>query len=275
MVDKALIDLTHRFSKMVGRIADVPVPTVVRDPLWSVVGRALGVDVRSTRDGLDTFETFGSFFGRALKENARPVADEALAVVPCDGLCVAAGRLASDEQTVRVKGHTYTVGALLGMNPAEVSRGTLYYWVIYLAPRDYHRVHAPVSGSLHSVRHVPGTLFPVNALGVRFVPALFTRNERVVFSGAQHDGSPWALSMVGALGVGSIAVNAKVAKNLCVSGQDGARSAVVNHEIRKGSEIGAFKLGSTVILGLVSDAQLSSKVRVGSVCRMGEPLFDN
>ncbi len=273
MVEKAWVDLTHRFSRWVGWVADTPVPTALRHPLWSGVGRALGVDAGCVKDDLASFETFGSFFGRALEDGARPVAEEAVAVAPCDGVCVAAGSLSAEDATVRVKGHTYSVEALLGIGPADVGEGTLHYWVIYLAPKDYHRVHAPLTGSLRAIRHMPGSLFPVNALGVRLVPALFTRNERVIFSGNQANGCPWAMAMVGALGVGSIAVTKESPAQPAGSTGDEPSTTTRESEIHIGSEIAAFKLGSTVILGVVTKAPLSRAVQVGSVCRMGEPLF--
>ena len=42
-----------------------------------------------------------------------------------------------------------------------------------------HRVHAAVDGPVRVVRHVGGTLFPVNKIGLEHITGLFAKNERV------------------------------------------------------------------------------------------------
>ena len=78
-----------------------------------------------------------------------------------------------------MKGRPYQVDELVG-DPEEAKRyegGT--GCVVYLSPRDYHRVHSPVEGAIVSVRSMPGDYYPVNAIGVRHVHNLFVRNRRV------------------------------------------------------------------------------------------------
>ena len=54
---------------------------------------------------------------------------------------------------------------------------------IYLAPKDYHRVHMPYDGKLLKTIYIPGKLFSVNQATVESLNNLFAKNERfeVVF----------------------------------------------------------------------------------------------
>ncbi len=161
------------------------------------------------------------------------------------------------------------MGEILG-DPAEAGRyegGS--FFVVYLAPADYHRVHAPVTGPVVRARHVPGTLFPVNAIGTTHVPRLFARNERVaVFQRSESHGEV-ATVLVGAVGVGRISVTFDD-----IVTNRGARSGVRRYgeaapPMDRGEELGVFHLGSTVIVfvgpaePLAFDKPLGAKVRVG------------
>src|SRR5262249_22235234 len=109
------------------------------------------------------------------------------------------------EQIFQAKGREYSATALLGGDAALAAPyvdGS--FATIYLSPRDYHRIHMPCDGRLVRMIHVPGELFSVNPTTARGVPGLFARNERVacIFEG-EH--GPWALVLVGATIVGSMA----------------------------------------------------------------------
>lgn len=149
------------------------------------------------------YRSFNDFFTRALREGVRPVADTAL-VCPVDGTvsqlgAVQAGRI------IQAKGHHYSATALLGGDErlaAPFANGQ--FATIYLSPRDYHRIHMPCAGQLRQMIYVPGELYSVSPATAAGIPGLFARNERVVclFEGAF---GPWALVLVGATIVGSMA----------------------------------------------------------------------
>ena len=106
---------------------------------------------------------------------------------------------------MQAKGHDYTLRALLAGNAAwerTFAGGT--FATIYLAPYNYHRIHMPLAGELRESFYVPGRLFSVNRTTAQLVPGLFSRNERV-FCGFDAGGMPWAVILVGALNVGSMA----------------------------------------------------------------------
>ena len=195
----------------------------------------------------ESYPTFNAFFTRALRPDARPVADTHW-ICPVDGAISQLGTIQGD-QIFQAKGHHYSIEALLGGDralSAHFQNG--HFATIYLSPRDYHRIHMPCAGKLLRMMHVPGTLFSVNPSTARAVPGLFARNERVicVFDG---DYGPFVLVLVGATVVGSMATVWHGAVNPPRPGHlrewDYAQQDI---HLSKGSEMGRFLLGSTVVL---------------------------
>ncbi|MFZ9544684.1 MAG: archaetidylserine decarboxylase, partial [Hylemonella sp.] len=150
-----------------------------------------------------SYASFNEFFTRALKTEARPLAP-ARFVCPVDGAISQFGAIAQD-QIFQAKGHSYSTSALLaGQDSLAQAFQDGHFATLYLAPKDYHRVHMPCAGSLKRMIHVPGELFSVNPVTARGVPGLFARNERVVCL-FDTDHGPMALVLVGATIVGSMA----------------------------------------------------------------------
>src|SRR5690606_12175125 len=144
------------------------------------------------------------FFTRALKEGARPLADADF-VCPVDGAISQFGAV-DDHHILQAKGHRFTTTDLLGEDAALGARlrhGSSAN--LYLSPKDSHLLHMPCDGTLTRMIYVPGALFSVNPVTARGVPGLFARNERVVcvFESPQH--GTFAMVLVGATIVGSIA----------------------------------------------------------------------
>jgi phosphatidylserine decarboxylase len=237
--------------------------------------KAYDVDLAECEVPKAGWDSFDAFFTRSLKPGVRPLDPEPDALVsPADGRVEDAG-LIEVGSTLRVKGHTYSVGELL----ADRWAGSLYaggqFAVIYLSPRDYHRVHAPVDGRVRSVRHVEGTLFPVNEIGVRHVPRLFARNERVVVEQTTPRHGPITTVMVGAIGVGriSVAFDPTLVTNSGRAYGESIYTASDAPELRRGDELGTFHLGSTVIVFTGPGSGLALVKRPGQRVRMGEALL--
>lgn len=219
------------------------------------------------------YATFNDFFTRALAPGARPLADTAL-VSPVDGAVSQLGPVDGDA-LVQAKGHTYTVQALVGGDPA-LARPFLggHFATLYLSPKDYHRIHMPCAGRLRRMIHVPGDLFSVNPTTARGVPGLFARNERVVclFDGEQ---GPFVLVLVGATIVGSMATVWHGVVNPPRPGAvrdwhyDGEQAV----QLDRGAEMGRFLLGSTVVLLFPPGPLVFNPAwRPGSAIRMGEAM---
>lgn len=194
------------------------------------------------------YPTFNAFFTRGLKPGARPIDSDPLGICsPADGQVQQKGHVA-DGRLLQAKGMTFTAAHLLGVAPEAVrpfDGGA--FLTIYLAPHDYHRVHAPLDGRLRRTHFIPGARFSVNRATTHAIPELFARNERLacLFEG-EH--GPYWLVLVGAMNVASIST--AWAGEIVGSGEPVRRTydAGTAPVLRKGDYLGHFNLGSTIIL---------------------------
>jgi phosphatidylserine decarboxylase len=220
------------------------------------------------------FATFNDFFVRELHDGAREIDGHADSIVsPADGTVSLTGRLQADS-ILQAKGLSYSLDDLLATDLDE----SAYYVngrfaTIYLAPYNYHRVHAPFDGELVAARYVPGDLFSVNEATVSRVAGLFRRNERLVMHFRTASG-PAVVIFVGALNVGSISTpwsgEIRPRKSGIVDTID-----ISNHDsnVRKGDLLGWFNMGSTVILLLPDGAcEWNDDLEPGDTLRMGESI---
>lgn len=213
---------------------------------WFV--RRYGVTMTEAADpDIGAYASFNEFFTRALRHDARPLADADF-VCPVDGAISQFGAIDGD-CIFQAKGHDYSTRALVGGDAALADRfknGS--FATLYLSPRDYHRIHMPCDGRLTRMIYVPGDLFSVNPATARGVPGLFARNERVVCVFEAASG-PFVLVLVGATIVGSMAtvwhgtVNPPRSRQIREWRYD--EPPVV---LAKGAEMGRFLLGSTVVM---------------------------
>ncbi len=196
---------------------------------------------------IDSYATFNDFFTRPLREGMRPIADAPF-VCPVDAAISQFGPIERD-QIFQAKGHSYSTTALVGGDESlarQFDHG--HFATLYLAPKDYHRIHMPCEGRLRRMIYVPGDLFSVNPLTARHVPGLFARNERVVCVFDTAHG-PFVNVLVGATIVGSVAtvwhgvVNPPRTRNVRQWRYDDQRIV-----LRQGQEMGRFLLGSTVVM---------------------------
>ncbi len=223
---------------------------------------------------LDHYANFNDFFTRALKPQARPVESGTSTVIsPADGVISQIGSL-SHESIIQAKGRNYSALTLLGGHPDDTApfiNGN--FTTLYLAPKDYHRLHMPISGKLTKMIYVPGRLFSVNPTTAESVPNLFARNERVV---ALFDTAigPMALVLVGAMIVASVETvwhgivtpptRSKI-QSWDYSDQD--------ISLEKGQEMGRFRLGSTiVVLFPKSSMQWEETIQTDQSVQMGSAI---
>lgn len=206
------------------------------------------VDMNEAADPrIESYATFNDFFTRPLREGARPIAASPF-VCPVDAAISQFGPIARD-QLFQAKGHSYSTRALVGGDQQLAHKfDDGHFATLYLAPKDYHRIHMPCEGRLKRMIYVPGDLFSVNPLTARHVPSLFARNERVVCEFDCAHGS-MVMVLVGATIVGSMAtvwhgvVNPPRTREPREWRYDGEHIVLA-----KGAEMGRFLLGSTVVL---------------------------
>lgn len=225
-----------------GRLCEQPLPPKLSRTACDLYAKAFGVDLTDAAAQEGPYATFDAFFTRKLKDGARDIADAAI-VSPADGKVVAAGDIAEGSQ-IRVKGRQYDVAELTGVSSDRSAYANGEYAVVYLHPRDYHRVHSPVDGRLTCVRGLPGDLFPVNAIGERHVPRLFVRNQRVSMTFETDELGAVTVVMVGATIVGKMTVPAVPSSDTPL----GEFPIVPSLQVHRGTEIGTFHLGSTVVV---------------------------
>jgi phosphatidylserine decarboxylase len=195
------------------------------------------------------YQHFNAFFTRKLKPGARQAdTDPAALLSPADGRVSQAGAIV-DGRIFQAKGQDYTAAELLGGDEAAAApyrHGS--FVTVYLSPRDYHRVHMPLKGTLRETVHVPGRIFSVAPFAVEAIPRLFARNERLVchFDG---DHGPFVVVMVGAILVSSVATvwdglvippYAASIRRKSFAGQD--------ITLERFAEMARFNMGSTVIV---------------------------
>ena len=259
-------------SWAVGALTRAPAPAALHRVAMRSFARSYGVDLSEAELPLDGYRRFSDFFSRALKPGARPADPDPRAVVsPVDGTVSEAGRVEAGS-CLQAKGIRYPVSRLLG--DAALARSFAdgaSFATFYLSPRDYHRVHAPVSGRVVASRYVRGEFWPVNPATVRNKEALFCINERLATL-LETDLGRCAVVMVGATCVGRM--RSAYDDRLTHAGQaEGVRTYQPPLAVAKGAELGRFEMGSTVIL-LFEPGRLrwESWLQAGATVRMGQRI---
>jgi phosphatidylserine decarboxylase len=238
----------HFLSRIVYRLMRCE-NRLVKDSLIRLISRVAGInrDEALSPDYAD-YASFNAWFTRALKPGARVFDTNPQAFLsPCDGRISETGKLL-ENRILQAKGKDYSLQDLLADDPVCSQLVNGYFSTIYLSPRDYHRIHMPLSGHLQRMIHVPGRLFSVAPYTARQVPRLFARNERVIAI-FETDSGPLVMVLVGAMLVSSTetvwAGEVTPTKNKNVSVTDYLDE---NITLSKGDEMGRFNMGSTVIL---------------------------
>ena len=216
---------------------------------------------------------FNAFFTRELRPDARrAAADPSALLCPADGRISQAGAI-RDGRIFQAKGQDYTAAELLGDEAAAVPFRDGRFVTIYLSPRDYHRVHMPLTGTLRETVHVPGRIFSVAPFAVEAIPRLFARNERLV---CHFDGEhgPFVVVMVGAILVSSVAT---VWDGLVIPPYASSirRKSFAGQGItlQRFAEMARFNMGSTVILLLPgTTTTLADDLHPLQVVRLGQRL---
>ena len=249
----------------------------VKNSVIKALTKVYGIDISEAADeNIENYPSFNAFFTRTLKPEARPIDDKPNSwISPADGLISQSTHIV-DNKIIQAKCHTYTTEALVG-GDIEYAKKFLNgdAAVIYLSPKDYHRVHIPIDAKLVSMTYVPGDLFAVNPATVRLVEGLFARNERLVIRFESEKG-PFCLIMVGAIFVGSMETvfQGKITPDYEPTIQHWDYTEE-NIHFSKGDEIGRFNMGSTVVL-LTPEGQLPElgKIPPNTPIQMGQHLAE-
>ncbi|MEM1111439.1 MAG: archaetidylserine decarboxylase [Pseudomonadota bacterium] len=266
----------HGLSRLTGWLAELRYPAVLKNWVLRRFVRHFGVDMSEAAEpDLKAYANFNAFFTRPLREGARPIA-EASVVCPADGAISQLGRI-EDGRIFQAKGQWYSARELLGgdeQRAAQFADGA--FATVYLSPRDYHRVHMPLAGTLTATSYIPGKLFSVNGTTADHVERVFAHNERLVcyFDTAL---GPMAMVLVGAMVVAGIETvwSGRVAPPPRVPQLLDYQALPSPVSLGKGEEMGRFCLGSTVILLFPENSIAWDKAYVaGTPTRLGESLAE-
>ncbi|WP_288383208.1 archaetidylserine decarboxylase [uncultured Acinetobacter sp.] len=258
----------HQLSRVVGKLAEsenLLVKTAVIQAFKSKYG--IDLSIAQQADALK-YKSFNEFFTRALKDGVRVIDNAQDSIVsPADGAISQIGSI-DDGEVFQAKGQSFSVEKLIGDPQLAQPFKHGQFATVYLSPRDYHRVHMPLTGRLTETLYIPGELFSVNQVTAENIPGLFARNERMVCLFDTELGR-MAVVLVGAMIVAGIetVVTGKVKPT--------GRLELNHHDVvlEKGDELGRFYLGSTAIVLFEKDKMAwESQFKANSVVVMGEKL---
>lgn len=284
VVDKIKITLQyimpkHAISRIMGKFAASESGWFTTKFIeWFIKTYKINMSEAKLKNATD-FKTFNDFFTRELEDGARPInSDENTLCYPVDGAISQQGNI-ENGQLIQAKGFNYSLKSLLGGNETDASlfeEGK--FSCIYLAPKDYHRIHMPMAATLRKMIYVPGELFSVNPLTAQNVPDLFARNERVVTIFDTEHGS-LAMVLVGATIVASIetvwagTITPPKGKDVFTWIYPATGADAI--QLKKGDEMGRFKLGSTVVSTFSPDMiEFNHNAGPETVTKLGEHYAD-
>lgn len=263
----------NALSRAAGRFAGLRLPRPVVRAEIAAFARAVGVDLSEVRDPLDSFASLQDFFTRALRDGVRPIAPEPDAVVaPCDGAWGASG-IVEKGVLLQVKGRPYALADLLASRgEADALEGGPFA-TFYLSPRDYHRFHTPCAVRVESARYVPGTLWPVNRIGLDGVDGLFAQNERIAVRMRARPGDALlCVVAVGATMVGKVRVDFDDLETNRPGAPGELRTYTREIALAKGEEWGRFEFGSTLVLVAAPETLALDAQPPGTPLRLGQRI---
>ena len=265
----------HAISRLVGKLAAAKMGWLTTK-LINMFINAYDINMNEAKfKNASDFKTFNDFFTRELEDGARTIDQDASTLCyPVDGAISQQGDII-EGKLIQAKGFDYSLTSLLGgdaRTAAPFQKGQ--FSCIYLAPKDYHRIHMPMAATLREMIYVPGELFSVNPLTANNVPDLFARNERVVTIFDTEHGA-LAMVLVGATIVASIETT-WAGTITPPAGKDIFRwqypaTGVDSITFKKGDEMGRFKLGSTVVSAFAPNMiKFNPEAGPETVTRLGE-----
>ncbi len=217
--------------------------------------KTYGININDAEKAIHEYASLNDFFTRKLKPHLRPI-DQAkdTLISPVDAVITGMGPI-EDGLMMNIKGQDYTVDELLNGSPRTVNYKNGFYYVLYLSPSDYHRIHAPIEGKIVEKERIAGKVYPVNEFGLTQMRRVLSRNERLS-TYIQHMYGELAVVKVGALNVSSIRYIDPLQDTL-----------------QRGQDLAYFEFGSTVVL-LMESETFSGRtgLHIGSKVKMGEPL---
>jgi phosphatidylserine decarboxylase len=248
-------------SRFIGRLAALQRPAFLVRPVMKWFANRYHINLQEAEKEFHEYESVNALFTRKLKPGMRPIANSYF-VHPADSKLTQFGVIENDT-LIQAKGITYKLSEFIGSAEKAKKYESGVFIVYYLCPTDYHRVHAPVEGTVKEIKKLGLDLWPVNDASTAGIANLFIVNERVVVSMNSQLG-PVEVVFVGATNVGSIKLFKKE-----------------SDFVQKGEELGVFEMGSTVVMIYPKSAKIdvkaiqSGSVKVGGELKQAKNPWDN
>lgn len=259
-------------SRCAGGLANVRAGKLLQ-PIIRFFSKKYNIELSEAELHIPDFKTFNEFFDRKLKKNSRTVDTGLKSIVsPVDGTILSFGSL-KEGLVIETKGTGSRLDDLLSMPGFKKRFIDGDFLVIYLSPRDYHRIHSPLNANIIGYSHIPGRLYPVNSFAVNNIDRLFSKNERLITYMETDKNKLFALVKVGATNVGSIRVTYdETLKTNKIFSRKSKEIFMKGIPVKKGDEIAWFELGSTVILLFEKNMVQLGKINSGDRVLMGKAI---
>ncbi|VVB60374.1 Phosphatidylserine decarboxylase proenzyme [uncultured archaeon] len=258
-------------SRIMGAISDKGLPKIILIPWIKSYCKIFGVDMSESEKSVREFNTFNEFFIRELKAGVRNIDSSKKSIIsPVDGTITEFGKIEKDI-FMQAKGKTYSLESLLQNHGTAKKFEGGSFATIYLSPKDYHRIHSPVSGKIAGYSYIPGSLFPVGNFSSVNIGGLFLKNERLI-TYMEYPKGNLAIVKIGACTVGRIRTSYENRVFDTSMKTKIEKKYAKKIPVKKGEEIGRFELGSTVVLLFKRSSINFEKISKGDRIRMGERI---
>ena len=257
-------------SYFAGLISRIKIPKFLRTKIFGLYISFYHVDVNDFKKPIEDFTSFQDFFTREVKNRK---IDSSNIVSPVDGKIVDFGKI---KDSINVKNFSYYIEAFLCNKKLSKTFENGYFLTIYLSPKDYHRIHSPIQGSITGWIGRAGRLKTVNPK--KSNNYVLSTNERVVTLIDSSELGKLALIKVGALNVGSIYLNylklnlGNNLSSLILRNPYPQEISKVDINVEKGEEIARFNLGSTVVLCTEKDILNLDSLANNQSLKMGQAI---
>lgn len=236
----------NHLSYIIGQLVHIKLPSFLNKLIIANFAKAYRIDLNEAELPIEKYPSLGEFFIRKLKPGLRPIGTT-WAVHPADSVITQASKI-TDGKLIQAKNKTYSVESFTQDKAALEKYNSGVFLTYYLCPTDYHRVHSPVDGEIKRAVHIPGALWPVNSWSTENIHELFSINERVLVEIETERGLV-GLMFVGATNVGQIVLSfdSEIVGNQLLSHAVKEKN-YSNLHVKKGDELGMFRMGSTVVM---------------------------
>jgi len=234
---------TNSVSLMFGKFAHTKFPKPFQCFLNKMYVKIFKIDMTLfEEENPCNFVTLNELFIRK-KKDIEFHDDDDVVCSPSDGLITEYGEI-EQNKAYQIKGKSYKIEELIPNSKLEEG----FFVNIYLSPKDYHRYHTPIDMQVLSATHIPGALYPVNIPSLNKRDNLFIKNERVVLRCKDKKDRIFYFVAVGALNVGSMVFNFDERIKTNTNEAKLTTFEYENLHLKKGSELGRFEMGSTILL---------------------------